>query len=87
MLTSPPHYGTRACEAQNGHRVPQREGNLRKSVGAILYPPGQRTPTRISQIHEIPYDSFGDYNPDEPLFEDNESEMERDPPFEGWRGP
>ncbi|KAJ7866945.1 hypothetical protein B0H14DRAFT_357246 [Mycena olivaceomarginata] len=74
ILTSPPHYGTRACEAQNGHRVPQREEYLRKSVRAILYPPGQRSPTRISQIHEIPYDFFGGYNPDKPLFEDNESE-------------
>jgi hypothetical protein len=70
MLTSPPHYGTRACEAQNGHRGE----NLRKSVGAVLYPPGQRSPARISQIHEIPHDFFGGYSPDEPLFEDNESE-------------
>jgi hypothetical protein len=88
MLTSsPPHYGTRACEAQNGHRVPQRGGNLHQSVGAVLYPPGQRTPARIFQIHEIPYDFFGGYNPDGPLFEDNESENGEGPAIEGWRGP
>ncbi|KAJ6610778.1 hypothetical protein B0H10DRAFT_2224713 [Mycena sp. CBHHK59/15] len=74
VLTTPPHFGQRACIAQNGCEVLQKEQNLRNAVGAILYPPGQRTPSCISQIHEIPYDLFGGYNPDEPLFEEVESE-------------
>ncbi|KAJ6534615.1 hypothetical protein DFH09DRAFT_1405169 [Mycena vulgaris] len=79
VLTIPPHFGTRACEAQNGQRVPQREENVRKAVGAVLYPPGQRTPARISQIQEVPYDLFGGYNPDQPLYEDDQSENGEEP--------
>ncbi|KAJ7764192.1 hypothetical protein DFH07DRAFT_770599 [Mycena maculata] len=70
ILTSPPHFGQRACVSQNGHEVPQREQNLRNAVGALLRPPGQRTPARVSQINESPYDLFGGYNVDQPLYED-----------------
>ncbi|KAJ7107740.1 hypothetical protein C8R44DRAFT_885146 [Mycena epipterygia] len=29
ILTNPPHFGQRACIAQNGHEVPVREQNVR----------------------------------------------------------
>ncbi|KAJ6544619.1 hypothetical protein DFH09DRAFT_1321822 [Mycena vulgaris] len=75
VLTIPPHFGPRACIAQNGREVPQREQNVRRIVGATLYPPGQRTPSRVAQIHEVPYDLFGGLDPDQPLYEDaDESE-------------
>ncbi|KAJ6580671.1 hypothetical protein B0H19DRAFT_483458 [Mycena capillaripes] len=75
VLTIPPHFGPRACTAQNGREVPQREQNVRRIVGAILYPPGQRTPSHVAQIQEAPYDLFGGLDPDQPLYEDaDESE-------------
>ncbi|KAJ7216073.1 hypothetical protein GGX14DRAFT_562512 [Mycena pura] len=70
ILTNPPHFGQRACLAQNGCEVPVREQNVRAVVGAIIYPPGQRTTSRISQIHEVPYDLFGGFDPDQPLYEE-----------------
>ncbi|KAJ7038471.1 hypothetical protein C8F04DRAFT_1325273 [Mycena alexandri] len=60
---------------RNGTEVPMRETNLRNSIGAILYPAGQRTPARISQIHDVQYDLFGGHDPDQPLYEEaDESE-------------
>jgi hypothetical protein len=79
ILTVPPHFGSRACIAQNGHEVPQREQNVRNTVGAILYPPGQRTPVRIAQINEVPYDLFGGFDADQPLYEETESENGEEP--------
>ncbi|KAJ7111098.1 hypothetical protein C8R44DRAFT_883534 [Mycena epipterygia] len=64
ILTNPPHFGERACLAQNGREVPVRERNVRSIVGGIIYPPGQRTNSRISQIQEVPYDLFGGFDPD-----------------------
>ncbi|KAJ7750672.1 hypothetical protein DFH07DRAFT_961270 [Mycena maculata] len=80
VLTNPPHFGTRSCEALNGVAVPQREQNVRSIIGNILYPQGQRTPgARIAQIHEAPsYDLFGGFDPDQPLFEE-ESENGEEP--------
>ncbi|KAJ7502173.1 hypothetical protein B0H11DRAFT_2188497 [Mycena galericulata] len=72
ILTDPPHFGTRACREQNGREVPMREQNVRGFVGAIMFPPGQRTPARVSQIHEVPYDLFGGLDPDQRLYEEEE---------------
>ncbi|KAJ6535378.1 hypothetical protein DFH09DRAFT_1369609 [Mycena vulgaris] len=80
VLTNPPHFGPAACKAQNGQEVPIREQNLRKMTGGILHPPGQRTPSRgISQIVDVPYDPFGRYDADQPLYDDTESENGEEP--------
>ncbi|KAJ6488404.1 hypothetical protein DFH09DRAFT_1105633 [Mycena vulgaris] len=80
ILTNPPHFGQRACVAQNGREVPVREQNVRAMVSAIIYPPGSRTTSRISQIHEVPYDLFGGFDPDQPLYEETtESENGEEP--------
>ncbi|KAF7361098.1 hypothetical protein MSAN_01141100 [Mycena sanguinolenta] len=68
ILTAPPHYGPSACKSLNSQEVPTRESNIRSIVGQILHPPRQRT-AQISQINEIPYNLFGDFDPDQPLYE------------------
>ncbi|KAJ6460266.1 hypothetical protein C8R45DRAFT_1109149 [Mycena sanguinolenta] len=68
ILTTPPHYGLSACKSLNGQEVPTREYNIRSIVGQIIHPPRQRT-APISQINEIPYNLFGDFDPDQPLYE------------------
>jgi hypothetical protein len=73
-LTIPPHFGRSQCMAQNGQEVPVWEQNLRNMVGAIIHPPGQRTPARVAQISEVLYDPFGGFNADQQLYEDDESE-------------
>ncbi|KAJ7681590.1 hypothetical protein B0H17DRAFT_1205718 [Mycena rosella] len=80
VLTIPAHFGSRACEGQNSRAVPIREQNLRSLVGGIIHPRGQRTPARVSQIQEVPYDLFGGYDPDQPLYEEGvESENGEEP--------
>ncbi|KAJ6477927.1 hypothetical protein C8R47DRAFT_644786 [Mycena vitilis] len=78
MLTVPSHFGRAQCMAQNGREVPTREQNIRGMVGAIVHPPGSRTP-RIAQIQEAPYDPFGGRNADQPIFEEDESENGEEP--------
>ncbi|KAJ7040004.1 hypothetical protein C8F04DRAFT_1315105 [Mycena alexandri] len=74
MLTVPPHYGVISCTALNGQELSTKEQNLRAFVGGILHPRGQRTPARIAQVNEVPYNPFGDYDADQHLFDDSESE-------------
>ncbi|KAJ6623908.1 hypothetical protein B0H10DRAFT_1943684 [Mycena sp. CBHHK59/15] len=79
MFPFTPGTATQAHETLNGQAVPQREQNVRSMIGNILYPQGQRTPgARIAQIHgTAPYDLFGGFDPDQPLFEEEEGK---------WRG-
>ncbi|KAK7040459.1 hypothetical protein R3P38DRAFT_2612384 [Favolaschia claudopus] len=68
VLTAPPH-GAGSCTAST--RIPRVEYNVRRFVGQILHPPGQRA--GIMQINDTPYDPFGGYDPEQAIFEDEES--------------
>ncbi|KAK7012453.1 hypothetical protein R3P38DRAFT_2550213 [Favolaschia claudopus] len=68
MRTSPPH-GAGHCSTSA--QTPSLEYNVRRFVGQTLYPPGQRA--GISQVIEVPYDPFGGRDPEQLLYEDEES--------------
>ncbi|KAJ7210298.1 hypothetical protein C8J57DRAFT_1733643 [Mycena rebaudengoi] len=72
-ITNPPHYGKAACEARGSTPLSVKEQNLRTWVGETLFPRGSRTPSRISQINETPYDPLGGRDLDEPLYEESEN--------------
>ncbi|KAJ7262827.1 hypothetical protein C8J57DRAFT_1719098 [Mycena rebaudengoi] len=72
-LTSPPH-GAGSCGST--HQVPQLEYNVRRFVGQILHPPGQRA--GIAQINEAPYDPFGGLDPEQPVYDEDDGDAVSD---------
>ncbi|KAJ7347185.1 hypothetical protein DFH08DRAFT_1001854 [Mycena albidolilacea] len=68
LLPDPPHFGPSACRERGHPLVPTRELNIRSIVGQIVHPPRQRT-AGISQVTEVPYDLFGGFDPEQPLYE------------------
>ncbi|KAK7061174.1 hypothetical protein R3P38DRAFT_2494212 [Favolaschia claudopus] len=68
LRTSPPH-GAGHCPASA--QIPALEYNVRRFVGQILFPPGQRA--GISQIIEVPYDPFGGRDPEQLLYDEEEA--------------
>ncbi|KAF8144271.1 hypothetical protein K438DRAFT_1993004 [Mycena galopus ATCC 62051] len=77
LLTAPPHYGQSACRSLGNPEVPTRELNIRTIVGQIIHPPRQRS-AGISQIYEVPYNLFGNFDPNQPLY-DAQSENGEEP--------
>ncbi|KAJ7622100.1 hypothetical protein FB45DRAFT_1031797 [Roridomyces roridus] len=68
-VTDPPHGASR-CTATL--QIPQRERSLRLFVNRTLYPPKPRF--GIAQVNDDPpYDIFGGHNPDDQLFDDEDS--------------
>ncbi|KAF8144215.1 hypothetical protein K438DRAFT_1993096 [Mycena galopus ATCC 62051] len=68
LLTAPPHYGQSACQSLGNPEVPTRELNIRTIVGQIIYPPRQCS-MGISQIYEVSYNLFGNFDPNQPLYD------------------
>ncbi|KAF8212741.1 hypothetical protein K438DRAFT_1805025, partial [Mycena galopus ATCC 62051] len=66
-----------ACKILNNPEVPIRELNIHTVVGQIMYPLRQRG-AGISQINEVPYDLFGGFDPNQPLY-DVQSENGEEP--------
>ncbi|KAJ6595391.1 hypothetical protein B0H10DRAFT_1960474 [Mycena sp. CBHHK59/15] len=87
MLTNPPHFGTRSCQALNGQAVPQREQNVCSMIGNILYPKGREPPAPASRRSMIrrPTTSSAASTPTSPCSRRRSRKMERNPPNEGWR--
>ncbi|KAJ7339158.1 hypothetical protein DFH08DRAFT_964196 [Mycena albidolilacea] len=67
LLIDPPHFGPSACRECGHPLVPTRELNIHSIVGQIVHLPRQRT-AGISQITEVPYDLFGGFDLEQPLY-------------------
>ncbi|KAJ7468851.1 hypothetical protein B0H11DRAFT_1402552 [Mycena galericulata] len=84
VITTPPYFGQRACIAQNGREVPQKEQNLRNAVGAILYPPAS-APHPVSRKSTRSHMTSSVATIRTSLcLRRSSRKMARNPPIEGW---